>query len=44
MGSRERPGLRAVLAHGAYRRLFAAQTISRWGDTASTLALVVLVF
>jgi len=44
MGSRQRPGGRAVLAHGAYRRLLAAQTISRWGDTASTLALVVLVF
>lgn len=27
-----------------YRRLFTAQTISRWGDTASTVALVVLVF
>ncbi len=38
------PGLRAVLAKPAYRRLFAAQTISRWGDTFNTVALVVLVF
>ncbi len=44
MGSRQRPGLRTILASSAYRRLFAAQTISRWGDTASTVALVVLVF
>ncbi len=39
-----RPGLRTVLANRAYRRQFAAQTVSRWGDTASTVALVVLVF
>ncbi len=39
-----RPGLRSVLARGGYRRLFAAQTISRWGDTVSTVALVVLVY
>lgn len=39
-----RPGLRSRLANAGYRRLFAAQTISRWGDTASTVALVVLVF
>ena len=34
----------AVLGKGAYRRLFVAQTVSRWGDTFSTVALVVLVF
>jgi hypothetical protein len=39
-----RPGLAAVLANSAYRRLFAAQTVSRWGDTFNTVALVVLVF
>jgi len=33
-----------VLAKTGYRRLFAAQTISRWGDTVNTVALVVLVF
>jgi MFS family permease len=33
-----------VLARPAYRRLFAAQTISRWGDIFNTVALVVLVF
>jgi len=44
MTTAKRPGLRAVLARPAYRRLFAAQTISRWGDTFNTIALVVLVF
>jgi hypothetical protein len=39
-----RPGLAAVLANPAYRRLFAAQTISRWSDTFNLVALVVLVF
>ena len=33
-----------MLAKTGYRRLFAAQTISRWGDTVNTVALVVLVF
>jgi MFS family permease len=33
-----------VLAKPGYRRLFAAQTVSRWGDTFNTVALVVLVF
>jgi predicted MFS family arabinose efflux permease len=44
MPTAKRPGLRAVLTRPAYRRLFAAQTISRWGDTFNTVALVVLVF
>jgi MFS family permease len=39
-----RPGLGSVLRNSGYRRLFAAQTISRWGDTVNTVALVVLVF
>jgi MFS family permease len=39
-----RPGLRSVLANAGYRRLFAAQTVSRWGDTVNIVALVVLVF
>ena len=39
-----KPGLGSVLAKAGYRRLFAAQTISRWGDTLNTVALVVLVF
>jgi multisubunit Na+/H+ antiporter MnhG subunit len=39
-----RPGLAAVLTNPAYRRLFAAQTVSRWGDTFNLVALVVLVF
>ena len=33
-----------MLANSGYRRLFTAQTISRWGDIANTVALVVLVF
>lgn len=40
----KRRGLRPVLANAGYRRLFAAQTISRWGDTVNVVALVVLVF
>jgi MFS family permease len=39
-----RPGLTSVLRTSGYRRLFTAQTISRWGDTMNTVALVVLVF
>src|SRR5712691_4896882 len=44
MTAGRRPGLAAVLANSGYRRLLTAQTISRWGDIASTVALVVLVF
>src|SRR5258707_4916891 len=44
MTTARRPGLRPVLANAGYRRLLAAQTISRWGDTVNTVALVVLVF
>lgn len=36
--------LRRALAEPAFRRLFLAQTISRWGDTFNYVALVVLVF
>ncbi|SFQ69251.1 Predicted arabinose efflux permease, MFS family [Amycolatopsis arida] len=43
MAARRR-GLRTVLRNPGYRRLFAAQTISRWGDTVTTVALIVLVF
>jgi hypothetical protein len=44
MTTAKRPGLGVVLAKPAYRRLFVAQTIARWGDTFNTVALVVLVF
>jgi MFS family permease len=44
MATAKRPELGTVLAKPTYRRLFAAQTISRWGDTFNTVALVVLVF
>lgn len=52
-GERPEPGASpgaAVRARGrafrtpAFRRLFAAQTISRWGDTFNAVALVILVF
>src|SRR5260221_6642185 len=36
-------GVAAVLANSGYRRLFIAQTISRWGDIANPVGLVVLV-
>lgn len=36
--------LRQAFASPAFRRLFAAQTISRWGDTFNAVALVILVF
>lgn len=36
--------LRSLLRRPGYRGLFAAQTVSRWGDTFNTVALVVLVF
>jgi MFS family permease len=44
MSTSTRPGLRTVLAAPGYRRLFGALTISRWGDTANLVGLVVLVF
>jgi predicted MFS family arabinose efflux permease len=43
-GAVTRPRLRAVLARPGFRRLFAAQTISRWGDAFHTVALALLVF
>ncbi|MEO5680013.1 MAG: MFS transporter, partial [Acidimicrobiales bacterium] len=36
--------LRRALRRPGFRRLFAAQTISRWGDTFSSVALVILVY
>lgn len=36
--------MRSVLALPAYRRLWTAQTVSRWGDVFNTVALAVLVF
>jgi len=36
--------LRRALTHPGFRRLFAAQTVSRWGDTFNSVALVILVF
>ncbi len=38
------PSLRAVLGVPGFRRLFLAQTVSRWGDTFNAVALVVLVY
>lgn len=42
-GSTRAP-LRRALERPGFRRLFAAQTISRWGDTFSSVALVILVY
>ncbi len=39
-----RPGIQRVLRHTMFRRLFIAQTISRWGDTFNAVALVIVVF
>lgn len=39
-----RSGLRAVFALPGYRRLWAARTISQWGDVAASVALTLLVF
>lgn len=39
-----RGGIRKVLCHRGFRRLLIAQTISRWGDTFNTVALVIVVF
>ncbi|WP_349257799.1 MFS transporter [Iamia sp.] len=37
-------GLRRALARPGFRPLLAAQTISRWGDTFNSVALVILVY
>lgn len=34
----------AVLRSGPFRRLFAARTVSQWGDTFNTVAIVILVY
>lgn len=36
--------LRRALARPAFRRLFVAQTVSRWGDTFNAVAFVIVVF
>lgn len=43
-GRVERVKLRAVLRHAGYRRLWAARTVSQWGDAFATVALGLLVF
>lgn len=40
----EHSALRRAMGRPAFRRLFAAQTISRWGDTFNSVALVILVY
>jgi MFS family permease len=45
MGARNaRPTLRGVLAHPGYRRLWAARTVSQWGDVMQFTTLALLVF
>lgn len=39
-----RGGLRAVFGVAEYRRLWAARTVSQWGDVAGMVALGLLVF
>ena len=41
---RHSPGLRSVLAQPDYRRLWAARTVSQWGDTFSFVALASLIY
>lgn len=43
-GPKQEPGLRAVFALPGYRRLWAARTVSQWGDVAASVALALLVF
>lgn len=43
-GQGRRPGFRSVLRKPGFRHLFAAQTVSRWGDTFWTVALAIVVF
>ena len=38
------PGLRAVFAQPDYRRLWAARTVSQWGDTFNFVALALLIY
>ncbi len=40
----QRAALRRALQRPGFRRLFAAQTVSRWGDTFNSVALVILVY
>jgi MFS family permease len=39
-----RLGIRHVLGHPGYRRLWAARTVSQWGDTFNFIALALLVY
>lgn len=40
----QRSPIRRALARPAFRRLFFAQTVSRWGDTFNAVAFVIVVF
>lgn len=44
MAGVERGGLRSVFARPAYRRLWAARTVSQWGDTFRFVALAIVVY
>ena len=39
-----RPGMRAVLAQPEFRRLWAARTVSQWGDIFSFVSLAILIY
>ncbi|WP_246063558.1 hypothetical protein [Blastococcus colisei] len=42
--ARRRPGMRAVLAQSAFRRLWVARTVSQWGDIFGFVALAILIY
>lgn len=44
MRTPDRSALRSALTRPGFQRLFAAQTVSRWGDTFNSVALVILVY
>jgi MFS family permease len=44
VGDARRPGMRAVLAQPDFRRLWAARTVSQWGDIFSFVALAILIY
>ncbi|MGI8682522.1 MAG: MFS transporter [Mycobacteriales bacterium] len=43
-GEPPRLGIRHVLGHPGYRRLWAARTVSQWGDTFNFVALALLIY
>ena len=44
MTDARQPGMRAVLGHRDFRRLWTARTVSQWGDVFSFVALAILIY